>query len=108
MSSFVGSLRAASHSTVRVGLVSPLLIGAIGKPDVPISQELSPKELKRSIRLAVDISDRAPGPAVGELRKVLDIIIRNAYHRRIRHPRSEPLQNLIGPLAKAGYLPCAL
>ncbi len=71
-------------------------------------QEVSLRQLKRSIRLAVEIADRAPGPAVGELRKVLDVMIRSIYRRTIRDPRTEPMQNLIGTLSKAGYLPAPI
>jgi hypothetical protein len=70
--------------------------------------QLPMQKLKQSICSAVAIAGRAPGPAVGELRRVLDVLIRDLYARKIRDPRTEPLQNLIGPLAKAGHLPPAI
>src|SRR5215472_2245845 len=70
--------------------------------------QVSVQKLKQVIREAVKIADLAPGPAVGELRKVLDITIRDVYRRNIREPRTEPLQNLIGPLTRAGCLPASV
>jgi hypothetical protein len=76
-----------------------------------MNQELprvSLQKLKQLIRGAVGIADQAEAAAVGELRKVLDIAIRDVYRRNIRDPRTEPLQNLIGPLTRTGYLPASV
>src|SRR5215472_4872598 len=70
--------------------------------------QVSLQRLKQLIRNAVEIADPAPAPATGELRKVLDNIIRDVYRRTIRDPGKEQLHNLIGPLTKRGHLPTPL
>ena len=66
---------------------------------------LSVRTLKEKIRTAIKTANQDPGPATGELRKVLDVMIREAYRLKMnKEPGTEPLHNLIGPLGK-GYMP---
>lgn len=65
---------------------------------------LSVRTLKGLIRTAIKTANQDPGPATGELRKVLDVMIREAFRQKIKEPGTEPLHNLIGPLGK-GYMP---
>jgi Domain of unknown function (DUF4145) len=65
------------------------------------------QKLKQRVRAAVDIAERVPSAAAGELRGVNEILIRDVYHRNKGEPKNpkESLQNLIAPLSKGGFMP---
>jgi hypothetical protein len=65
------------------------------------------QKLKQRIRTAVDIAERVPSAAAGELRGVNEILIRDVYRRNKGEPKNpkESLQNLIAPLSKGGFMP---
>jgi hypothetical protein len=67
------------------------------------------QELREGVRKAVDISDRDPEMALTRSRKVLELLVREVYERRLNEPAgTRPLENLLQRLVKDGHLPTRL
>ena len=67
---------------------------------------LVPVEISDGIRKAITLCNIDPEMALGRARKVLDFILADVYKREFGHPAgTQPLENLIQQLAKAGKLP---
>src|SRR5580704_6047520 len=67
---------------------------------------LVPVEISDGVKKAITLSNIDPDMALGRARKVLDFIIADLYKREFgRPPGTQPLQNSVQQLAKAGKLP---
>jgi hypothetical protein len=67
------------------------------------------REVREGVHKAIDISSRDPEMALTRTRKVMELVIRELYERRISEPPgTRPLENLIQRLVKDGYLPTRL
>jgi hypothetical protein len=66
-------------------------------------------DLREGIERAMRIADGDPEMALARSRKVLELLIRDIFQRRLgRPPGTRPLENLIQQLVKAGYFPARL
>ena len=64
------------------------------------------EELREGVKQAVQVADLDPEIALTRVRKVLELIIREVYQRRINEkPGTRPLENLTDRLRKDGFLP---
>ncbi len=67
---------------------------------------LVPVEISDGVKKAITLSSIDPDMALGRARKVLDFIISELYKRQFgRSPGTQPLENSVQQLAKAGKLP---
>lgn len=67
---------------------------------------LVPVEISDGVKKAITLSSIDPDMALGRARKVLDFIISDLYRRQFgRSPGTQPLENSVQQLAKAGKLP---
>jgi TolA-binding protein len=67
---------------------------------------LVPVEISDGVKKAITLSNIDPDMALGRARKVLDFIIADLYKREFgRPPGTQPLENSVQQLAKAGKLP---
>jgi hypothetical protein len=67
---------------------------------------LVPVEISDGVKKAITLSNIDPDMALGRARKVLDFIIADLYKREFgRAPGTQPLENSVQQLAKAGKLP---
>ena len=67
---------------------------------------LVPVEISDGVKKAITLSSIDPDMALGRARKVLDFIISDLYKRQFgRSPGTQPLENSVQQLAKAGKLP---
>ena len=67
---------------------------------------VSPVEISDGVKKAITLSNIDPDMALGRARKVLDFIIADLYKREFgRPPGTQPLENSVQQLAKAGKLP---
>jgi hypothetical protein len=64
------------------------------------------RELRDGVAKAVRIADQDPDMALTRARKVLELIVRDVYERRVQAPPgTQPLENLLQRLAKDGHIP---
>jgi hypothetical protein len=64
------------------------------------------REVREGVHRAVDIADRDPEMALTRARKVLELVVREVYQRRLAEPPgTRPLENLIQRLVKDGFFP---
>jgi hypothetical protein len=64
------------------------------------------REVREGVRKAMDIAERDPEMALTRTRKVLELVVREVYQRRLAEPPgTRPLENLIQRLVKDGYFP---
>ena len=67
---------------------------------------LVPVEISDGVKKAITLSNIDPDMALGRARKVLDFIVSDLYKREFgRSPGTQPLENSVQQLAKAGKLP---
>ncbi len=67
---------------------------------------LVPVEISDGVKKAITLANIDPDMALGRARKVLDFIIADLYKREFgRAPGTQPLENSVQQLAKAGKLP---
>ena len=67
---------------------------------------LVPVEISDGVKKAITLANIDPDMALGRARKVLDFIISDLYRREFgRGPGTQPLENSVQQLAKAGKLP---
>ncbi len=67
---------------------------------------LVPVEISDGVKKAITLANIDPDMALGRARKVLDFIISDLYKREFgRSPGTQPLENSVQQLAKAGKLP---
>jgi hypothetical protein len=67
---------------------------------------LVPVEISDGVKKAITLSNIDPDMALGRARKVLDFIVADLYKREFgRSPGTQPLENSVQQLAKAGKLP---
>ncbi len=67
---------------------------------------LVPLEISDGVKKAITLSNIDPDMALGRARKVLDFIVSDLYKREFgRSPGTQPLENSVQQLAKAGKLP---
>ncbi len=67
---------------------------------------LVPIEISDGVKKAITLSNIDPDMALGRARKVLDFLISDLYKREFgRSPGTQPLENSVQQLAKAGKLP---
>jgi serine/threonine protein kinase len=63
-------------------------------------------DIRDGVRKAIDIAERDPEMALTRVRKVLELVIRAVYQRRIAEPPgTRPLENLLQRLVKEGAFP---
>jgi hypothetical protein len=63
-------------------------------------------ELREGIRQAITIAELDPEMSLTRARKVLELVVRRVYERRIGEPAgTRPLENLLQTLVKDGHLP---
>ena len=64
------------------------------------------KELREGVQKAVLVADLDPEMALTRARKVLELVVREVYERRIQEPPgTRPLENLTQRLVKDSYFP---
>ena len=64
------------------------------------------QELRDGVQKAIRIADEDPEMALTRARKVLELVVREVYERRIKEPPgTRPLENLIQRLVKEGFFP---
>jgi hypothetical protein len=67
---------------------------------------LVPVEISDGVKKAITLSNIDPDMALGRARKVLEFIISDLYRREFsRSPGTQPLENTLQQLSKAGKLP---
>jgi hypothetical protein len=67
------------------------------------------RDLREGIHRALRIADADPEMALARTRKVLDLLLRDVYQRRLNQPAgTRPLENLIQQLVKEGCFPARL
>src|SRR5207302_10316743 len=63
-------------------------------------------ELREGVHKAVRVADLGPERALTRARKVLELVVRDVYERRVKEPPgTRPLENLVQRLVKDGFLP---
>ena len=63
-------------------------------------------EIKDGVQKAVRIADEDPEMALTRSRKVLELVVREVYERRVNEPAgTRPLENLLQRLVKDGHFP---
>jgi anti-anti-sigma factor len=64
------------------------------------------REIRQDVRSAVALAGRDPEMALARTRKVLDLVVREVYERRVQEPPGiRPLANLMQRLVHDGHLP---
>jgi Flp pilus assembly protein TadD len=64
------------------------------------------RELREGVRKAIRIAEDDPEMALTRVRKVMELVVREVYERRIKEaPGTRPLENLIQRLVKDGFFP---
>ncbi len=67
---------------------------------------LVPVEISDGVKKAITLANIDPDMALGRARKVLDFLVSDLYRREFgRSPGTQPLENSVQQLAKAGKLP---
>src|SRR5579863_396120 len=67
---------------------------------------LVPVEISDGVKKAITLANIDPDMALGRARKVLDFLVADLYKREFgRSPGTQPLENSVQQLAKAGKLP---
>ena len=69
-----------------------------------VSEEF--RDVREGVHKVILIAEIAPEAALTLVRKVLELVVRELYQRRIHEPPgTRPLENLIQRLVKDGYFP---
>jgi formylglycine-generating enzyme required for sulfatase activity len=64
------------------------------------------RDIREGVRKAIDIADRDPEMALTRSRKVLELMVREVYERRIQEPAgTQPLEGLLQRLHQNDHLP---
>src|SRR5437879_546003 len=64
------------------------------------------RELREGVQKAILVADLDPEMALTRSRKVLELVVREVYERRINEPPgTRPLENLLQRLVKDGHFP---
>src|SRR6202162_5282370 len=67
------------------------------------------RELREGVQKAILVADLDPEMALTRSHKVLELVVREVYERRINEPPgTRPLENLLQRLVKDGHLPTRL
>jgi formylglycine-generating enzyme required for sulfatase activity len=67
------------------------------------------RDIRDGVQKAIRIADEDPEMALTRSRKVLELVVREVYERRINEPAgTRPLENLLQRLVKDGHLPTRL
>src|SRR5262245_57968813 len=65
-----------------------------------------PAEVRAGLPLAAEVAELDPEMALTRVRKLLEVVVREAYERHVPEPAgTRPLENLLQRLAKDGHLP---